>query len=141
MGGGAGRGRAVKLLLSALCDHAAVTPEGKLDLHGIFNELYAPGFPARQDDVALVLVIEWDREDDGRFQFRADLVGPDGKPSLTVNGHTDVDRRPASRPPARTQLVMPLETVVFPTAGAYRLRIRVKGQELEGSPLYLMRSA
>jgi hypothetical protein len=131
----------VKLLLALLCDDAKVTADGKLDMHGVFNDLYAPGFPARQDRVVLVLVVEWDPEDHGRFQFRVDLVAPDGKPSLTVNGHTDVDARPAGRPPARTRLIMPLETVIFPVAGAYRFRIRVKGVEHEGPTLYLMRTA
>ena len=131
----------MRLLLALLCDDARVTPEGKLDIHGVFNDLYAPGFPARQDRMVLALVVEWAHEDAGRFAFRVDLVAPDGQPSLTVNGHTDVDQRPADRPPARTQLVMPLETVIFPTAGAYRFRIRVKGQDHEGPTLYLMRSS
>jgi hypothetical protein len=33
---------------------------------------------------------------------------------------------------------MPLETVIFPTSGPYRFRVRVKGQELEGPTLYLI---
>ena len=131
----------MKVLLALLCDDATVTPEGKLDIHGVFNDLYAAGFPARQDRVVLVLVVEWEREDHGRFQFRVDLVAPDGKPSLTLNGHTDVDSRPAGRPPARTQLIMPLETVIFPVAGPYRFRIKVKGVQHEGPTLYLMRTA
>jgi hypothetical protein len=131
----------VRILLSILCDDARVAPDGKLDIHGVFHDLYAPGFPARQDRVVLVLVIEWGREDQGRFALRVDLIAPDGKPALTVNGHTDVDQRPADRSPARTQLVMPLETVIFPVAGAYRFRIRVKGQDHEGPTLHLLRTA
>jgi hypothetical protein len=129
----------VKLHLALVCDDARVAADGKLDIHGVFNELYAPGFPARQDRLVLVLVIEWAREDHGRFQFRVDLIAPDGKPSMTVQGHTDVDSRPADRPPPRTQLVMPLETVIFPAAGAYHFRVRAKGQDLEGPTLHLIR--
>jgi len=128
----------MKLLLALLCDDAAINPEGKLDIHGVFNDLFAPGFPARQDQVVLVLVVEWEREDDGRFAFRVDLVAPDGKPTLTVNGHTDVDRRAPDRPPARTRLIMPLETVIFPTAGPYQFRVRVKGQDYDGPTLHLI---
>jgi len=128
----------VKLLLALLCEDASVNSLGRLDIHGVLNELGAPGFPARQDRMVLVLVIEWGSEDDGRFALRVDLMAPDGKPSVTVNGHTDVDRRPAGRPPARTQLVMPLETIIFPTAGAYRFRVRVKGQDMEGPTLHLL---
>lgn len=128
----------MELLLGLVCDDARTTDEGKLDVHGIFNDLYAPGFPARQDRMVLVLAVEWDREDDGRFQFRVDLKGPDGKPSLTVDGHTEVDRRPPDRPPPRTRLVMPLEDVVFPHPGAYRFEVRMKGQTFSGPSLHLM---
>jgi hypothetical protein len=131
----------VRLLLALLCDDASVSPEGKLDVHGIFNDLYAPGFPARQDRVMLVLTLEWAREDSGRFAFRVDLIAPSGRPTMTVDGHTDVDPRPQDGPPARTQLTMPLETVIFPAPGPYRFRVRVKGQELEGPTLYLIQRA
>ncbi len=29
------------------CADAQAGPDGKLDIHGVFNELYAPDFPAR----------------------------------------------------------------------------------------------
>jgi hypothetical protein len=128
----------VKLLLALLCEDASSSPSGRLDIHGVLNDLSAPGFPARQDRMVLVLVLEWKPEDHGRFALRVDLLAPDGKPSVTVNGHTDVDARAPGRPPARTQLIMPLEAVVFPTPGAYRFRVRVKGHDMEGPTLHLL---
>lgn len=128
----------MELLLGLVCDDARTTDEGKLDVQGIFNDLYAPGFPAKQDRMVLVLAIEWDRRDQGRFQFRVDLNGPDGSPSLTVDGHTEVDRRPPERPPARTRLVMPLEDVIFPRAGKYRFEVRMKGETFPGPTLHLV---
>jgi hypothetical protein len=128
----------VKLLLALLCDDASLDRHGRLDIHGVLNELSAPGFPARQDRMVLVLVLEWLPQDHGRFALRVDLLSPDGKPNVTVNGHTDVDARASGRPPARTQLVMPLESVVFPAPGPYRFRVRVKGQDLEGPTLHLI---
>jgi hypothetical protein len=128
----------VKLLLALLCEDASLNPDGRLDIHAVLNELSAPGFPARQDRMVLVVVLEWKPEDQGRFALRVDLLAPDGKPSVTVNGHTDVAPRPPGHPPARTQLVMPLELVTFPTPGPYRFRVRVKGQDMEGPTLHLM---
>lgn len=130
----------MKLLLALVCDDARPDHDGKLDIHGVFNDLYAPGFPAKQDRMVLVLVVEWDRSDQGRYRFKVELRDPDGRPSLTVEGHTDVDPRPDDRPPARTRLVLPLEEVVFPKPGPYRFDIRVKGVELEGPSLYLVRT-
>ncbi len=130
----------MQLLLALVCDDARVTPEGKLDVHGVFNDLYAPGFPARQDAMVLALVLEWDRDDEGRFPFRVDLVDPRGKPSLSVEGYTDVGGAPPGRPPPRTRLVMPLEDVVFPVAGPYTFTLRVKGASLPGPSLYLVQA-
>ena len=128
----------MRILASAVCDHAAASPDGKLDIHGVFHDLYAPGFPARQERMTLVLALEWERADAGRYSFRVDVRGPDGKPALTVEGHSEVTPRPADRPPPRTRLVMPLEDVVFPKPGRYDFRITAKGRALRGPVLYLI---
>ncbi len=128
----------MRLLTFAVCDQAAATPNGKLDLHGVFHDLYAPGFPARQDRMTLVVCIEWDRDDEGLHRLRVDIRGPDGRPTLTVEGESEVTPRPAERPPPRTQLVMPLEDVVFPVPGSYDFDIRVKGEVMPGPVLHLV---
>ena len=120
-----------------LCDDAEENPDGKLDARGILHDLLAPGFPAVQERMVLVLVIEWGRKDQGRYNLKAELVGPDGGVVLTVDGHSDVQARPPERPPARTRLVMPLEKVVFPKAGKYFLRVIVKGERFRGPSLHL----
>jgi hypothetical protein len=130
----------VELILALVCDDARSNEEGKLDIHGAFNDLYAPGFPAKQDHLTLVLVIEWDREDAGRFQFSVDLKDQNGNPSLSVTGHTDVDLRPDDKPPARTRLLLPLDEVIFPIPGPYRFTVKVKGRELNGPTVHLTRT-
>lgn len=121
-----------------LCDGAEEDPTGKLDVRGIFHDLLAPGFPAVQERMVLVLVIEWGRKDEGRYALKAELVGPGGAVVLTVDGHSEVEARPAERPPARTRLIMPLERVVFPKPGKYHLRVIVKGERFRGPSLHLM---
>lgn len=121
-----------------LCDEAAEDPNGKLNAQGIFHDLLAPGFPAVQERMVLVLVIEWGRRDQGRYNLKAEMVGPDGGVVLTVDGHSDVESRPPGRPPARTRLVMPLEKVVFPSPGRYFIRVIVKGERFRGPSLHLL---
>ena len=128
----------MRILAAAVCDHAAATPDGKLNLQGIFHDLYAPGFPARQDRMTLVLSLEWDRSDAGLHSFRVDVRGPGGRPTLTVEGQSEVTPRPTDRPPPRTQLVMPLEDVVFPVPGRYEFEVKVKGNVLAGPTLHLV---
>ncbi|MGW8268497.1 MAG: DUF6941 family protein [Longimicrobiales bacterium] len=121
-----------------LCDDAEEDPTGKLDVRGIFHDLLAPGFPAVQERMVLVLVIEWGRKDQGRYALKAELVAPGGTVVLTVDGHSEVEARPAVRPPARTRLLMPIERVVFPKPGKYHLRVIVKGERFRGPSLHLM---
>ena len=128
----------MKLLFSTVCEHASLSEDGKLDAHGVFHDLYATGFPAKQANMALVLVIEWARDAHGRYDFRADLMDPNGKPTLSVQGQSEVAARPADRPPSRTQVIMPMEEVVFPIPGEYVFQVSAMGKRFRGPTLYLI---
>lgn len=123
------------------CEHAATRQDGKLNVDGIFNELYAPGFPARQDQVMLAGIIEWDRDLHGHLPFAIHLLDPDNKPVFTIDGHSEVDTRPDTRPPARTHLILPLENLVFTKSGQYQVRIEISNRQFSGPTLYLMHSS
>ena len=86
----------------------------------------------------LVMAVEWSRDDIGHYDFEVNLIGPSGASTMTIQGHSEVDRRDPERPPARTQILMPLREVIFPVPGAYDFRIRIKGHEHEGPSLFLM---
>jgi len=120
-----------------VCHDARTSPDGKLDLHGVYHDLSAPGFPAKQDHLVLVLVIEWGHEDHGRFQFKADLEDSEGNISLTVEGESEVRAVPEDHPPPRSQLIMPMDGVVFPKPGQYIFQVKVKGEIFQGPGIYL----
>ena len=122
------------------CADAQAGPDDKLDIHGVFNELYAPDFPARQDQMVLVGIVEWQRDLQGRIPFTVDLTDSDGKAIFSIEGHTDVEARPQPKSPAKTQLILPLKNVMFPAPGHYRTQININGTELAGPSMHLMRS-
>lgn len=123
------------------CEQATTRLDGKLNVDGIFNELYAPGFPARQDQIILAGIVEWDRDTHGNQPFTIQLLDPDNKPIFTIEGRSEVDERPEPRPPARTHLVLPLENLVFTKSGRYQVRMEVLNQQFPGPSLYLLNSA
>lgn len=129
----------MKLIFSALCEHAEVRPDGRLDVRGVFHDLYAPGFPAKQDRMVLVLVVEWERDDAGSYQFRAALEDPDGEEMGRVEIDTDVRPTLDTLPPPRTKLVTPLQDVVFVRPGRHRFRVRIKGHDLDGPTVTLFK--
>ena len=126
------------LQLAVFCEGAQETPDGKLDVRGVLHDLFAPGFPALQEQLVLVLVMDWDRRDQGSYNLKAELVSPEGRVVLTVDGHSDVTPQPAGKPPARTRIVMPVEKAVFPVPGRYHLRVIVKGKRFKGPSLHLV---
>ena len=128
----------MELILALACEDARTRPDGRLDLVGVFDELSAPGFPARQDRMTVVFVMEWSPEHEGRQEFRADLVDDAGTTVLTIEGHTDVTAEGRRRP--RTQLIMPLEKVVFPHEGEYRFRFTAGGDTRSAFSLFLSES-
>jgi hypothetical protein len=127
----------MRLLLAVVCEDAAARPDGRLDIVGIFDELQAPGFPAAQDRMTVVFIMEWSDHEHGRQEFRADLVDDQSRKVLTIEGHTDV--APGSGRHPRTQLIMPLERVVFPRAGEYRFMLQVGDVTLTALSLRLSR--
>ena len=128
------------LTLAAVCDEANERPDGKLDLVGVFDELGAPGFPAVQDRMTVVFVLEWSADEAGRQPLRADLVDEQDRRVLTIQGHTDVaPARESGVTRARTRLVMPLERVIFPHAGRYHFDL-IAGGDVRRACSLLLRS-
>jgi hypothetical protein len=129
----------MNLVLAIACDSATVSPAGKLDVQGIYNELSAPNFPAAQEQLTVVLVLEWGARDAGEQPIRADLIGPDGEMVITIQGHTEVELAPDNEVPPQTRMILPLENVVFQTPGRYFFRVKAGTEEVETLPLYVSR--
>lgn len=128
----------MRVLYALNCEHAHARPDGRLDVHGVFHQLYAPGFPAKQDRMVLALAVEWDQEPEGRREFSIDLTDPSGSPCLTISGHTDVSSRTAGEAPPQTRLILPMEEVVFPQAGTYLFDLKVGEEKVRVAPLHLV---
>lgn len=129
----------MNLVLAIACDSATVSPLGKLDVEGIYNELSAPDFPAAQERMTVVFVLEWSAREAGEQPIRADLIDPDGNMVVTVQGHTDVELAPDNEIPPQTRMILPFQNVVFPRPGRYFFRLRAGDQTVEALPLYVSR--
>ena len=124
-----------------ICADARVAHDGRLELSGVMNELYAAAFPARQARLVFVALVVWDAQERGSLAFRVDLEGADGASIFTVDGHTEVADRERPDAPPKTQLVLPLHNVTFPCAGMYRFMFDVLGKRVSGPALYVLEHA
>lgn len=128
----------MRTLYALVCEDASVRHDGRVDVHGVFHQLFAPGFPAQQDRLVLAVAIEWDAGETGRKDFRIDLLDPSGSPALTVSGHTDIDPAAAGDAPPQTRLIMPIDRIIFPAAGTYRFELIVGDDRVPLSPIHLL---
>ena len=119
----------MELKLAVICEAARERPDGRLDVIGIFDELLAPAFPAVQERMTVVFVMEWAADEIGDQPFRADLVHESGRKILGLEGHTVVHAPGIGR--AITKLVQPLDKVVFPAPGLYRFELVAGGNLVE----------
>jgi hypothetical protein len=127
----------MKVNLAVTCDAAGERADGKLDIQGIFNELTAPGFPAMQERMTVVFVLEWSVDEIGQQPLRADLVDESGERVLTIQGHTEVAARGEGRAPPQTRLVMPVDRVVFPRPGRYTFELLAAGDTVPACSIYV----
>jgi hypothetical protein len=128
----------VRVLYAVICEDAEARADGRMDMHGVFHQLYAPGFPAQQERMVLAAAVEWNGGELGRQPFRIDLLDPNQTPVLTISGHTDVGPSAGGDAPPQTRLVMPLEGAVFPVAGTFVFHFYHGDAAIPIAPIHLI---
>src|SRR5688500_7989678 len=115
----------MKVLYALLCEQAQERADGRLDVHGVFHQLYALAFPAQQDRLTLAVAAEAEARGRAKVDVSIELMDPARSPALSITGHTEVsDTQPFQGPP-QTRLIMPLDGVVFPAEGTYVFELAV----------------
>jgi hypothetical protein len=128
----------LKVLYALICEHAHDRQDGRLDVHGIFHQLYAPGFPA-EHQFTVAVAIEWEPHETGTIDLSIDLMDPARSPVLSIKGQTEVGERQPMQGPPQTRLVMPLDRVVFPVEGTYLFELAVGDERQRLAPLHIIR--
>lgn len=114
--------------LAVLADAANVSREGKLNIFGIFNRLWAVKFPARHPQAQLVIVFEADAaEAEQKKSVTVSLIDSDGNKILGIEGEFTL---PKAKPgqPIRINHILPLPGIPFPKPGDYVFTIMVNGE-------------
>ncbi|HEX6694682.1 MAG TPA: hypothetical protein VF035_08310 [Longimicrobiales bacterium] len=126
----------MELKLAVICETARERSDGRIDVIGIFDELHAAAFPAVQERMTIVFVMEWTEDEYGEQPFRADLVHENGRKILGLQGYTTVRQMGSGRP--KTRLIQQLDKVVFPAAGEYHFELVAGGDIIETARVRLV---
>ncbi|MBI3741700.1 MAG: hypothetical protein HY257_08095 [Chloroflexi bacterium] len=117
----------MRLKLATLCDYASVSEGGKLNILGIFSNIWARSAPITHALMYLVAQMEFDFLEVGQKQFRVVLVDEDGKETLNLGGEMNVPQA-TSAEPANVNQIFVFNNTTFPKFGDYEFQVSVNGE-------------
>lgn len=127
----------MKLTLFLAADYANITREGKLNVMGIFNDIYAQTFPARHSSMHLVAKLGAELGEYGQTRnFRVKLLDADGNPILDLSGQFQVPPGGQGRKP-EVNLILELKDLIFPREGIYQFVLLVDKDQKGELSLYV----
>jgi hypothetical protein len=112
-------------ILFLVADYANITREGKLNVMGIFNDIYSFNFPARHSSMHLVCKLGAELGEYGQTRdFTVKLLDDDGNQIMDVSGQFQIPKGERGRKP-EVNIILELKDVVFPKSGSYQFVILV----------------
>jgi len=125
----------MRVKLALLADSANVSREGKLNLLGIFDAIFARELPTTHPHMHLVLRFEALSSDSGRrVGVEVALVDPAGDPVLRLPGVLHVPPVPAGMT-AGVDHAIALANVAFHQPGDHAFEVRLDGRLAATVPL------
>jgi hypothetical protein len=125
-------GGIMELLTILAADYANITKEGKLNVMGIFKNIYAADFPARHLSMTLVVKLgaELGEFDDER-QLTVKLMDEDGNEIMRLTGPVKVPKPSGGHRP-EINAILEVNEIVFPHPGRYQFSVQVD-KDVKGS--------
>jgi hypothetical protein len=115
----------MKLILFLAADYANITREGKLNVMGIFDDIYAANFPARHSSMHLVIKLGAELGEYGETRdFTLRLLDMDGNQIFNLTGQFQVPPGGHGRRP-EVNLIYELKDMIFPNEGTYQFVLLV----------------
>ena len=123
----------MQLLTILAADYANVAEGGKLNVMGIFTQIFAPTFPAMHPSMFLVIKLGPDFPEYGQErQLTITLVDDDGVLEIAkVTGDIQVPMPVGGQKP-EINLTINLQALVFPKPGTYQFTVLID-KDFKGS--------
>lgn len=130
----------VEKQLALIADSANISVEGKLNILGEFDTLYAEAVPVRHPTLWFVAKLLLDSRDVGERRFMLRLVDEDGNTVLPplIMGVTIPPPGPEAAGERKSlPIVLMVSDATLPRFGAYVFELRVDGEVLAEVPLHV----
>jgi len=129
----------MEVALAVVADAANVSQEGKLNILGVFDTIWARDFPFRHASMVFVLRVRADFTDQGLHQLVVRLMDADGGQLFKAGGPLKVPGGEPGRP-IKPHVIMGLSGITFQKPGDYSFEILVDERHMKSVPLYVMQA-
>jgi hypothetical protein len=120
--------------VAVLCD-AATDYNGKLNLLGTFDTIYAPEMPAQHPQCSVAIRIAFDRVEEGPHTLNLNFVDEDGQPIMQSMQFPVEAAFPGDATFVSRSLVVNFLQLNFAKEGLYSVDLSVDGRALSSIPL------
>jgi hypothetical protein len=127
----------MELTLALLADYANISREGKLNIMGIFEQIFALNFPAVHAQMQLVMRLESTPFEAGTHPLHVAFIDADARELFAIPGSVAIPDSRAGENITTNQIFV-LNGVTLPKAGVYEFVISINDQELGRVPLRVM---
>jgi len=129
----------MEVSLALLADYANVTADGKLNILGIFDTIFADRFPAVHPQMQLILRLEANPAEAGsRKKLELKLMTADGHTRFAIGAELGLEVKDPSKPVGemmKTDQIIGLQNVRFEVPGDYQIAILVNEETKKTIPL------
>lgn len=126
----------ISIPLALVADYANVSREGKLNMMGIFDQIYATSVPAIHPQMQLIIALLADRSEAIKdHSIAIELIDADNTAKLLrIEGAMKFEK-PATGEEIRVNHIMQLNNIVFSKYGEYSFKILVDGVIKKSIPI------
>lgn len=116
----------MKPLLFLAAEYANVTNDGKLNVMGVFNDIFSYNFPTRSLSLHLVGKLGADPGEDNLLcNFTIQLLDENGHQIMDISGPIEIQKSDKGRKP-EVNLILELKDIVFPRPGVYQFVLSIE---------------
>ena len=129
----------MEVSLAVLADSANVSVEGKLNILGEFDTVFAKETPTALPMMVLVLRLEAEPNEAKSYPLEIRVVDEKKEVVGKLGGaRVDFPKPPRSGVPRRSQTILNIQGAYFPAHGAYGFEVWVGGKLLRRVPLFVL---
>ena len=112
------------VLAFLVADYANISQDNKLNVMGIFGNIYAARFPAKHLSLTLVAKLSPGFGEYGQRGISIDLIDEDAKKIFSLKGNLEVPPPIEGKKP-ELNLIFDIQEIIFPRAGRYTFNLFV----------------